>query len=114
MASDAPKKSKPPTESFIARIDARIDERARRLTDEQLASTLAAAEKQQRAQLAARIDREIRAGVQGISELRVAAAGTTIVLTGSAVSDAALKAAGAMAAQHAPFATIDNFIVLKR
>src|SRR6188472_3489934 len=108
MASDAPK-PKPPTDSFIARIDARIDERARRLTDEQLAATMAAAEKQQRTQLATRIYREIRAGVQGISELRVAAAGTTIVLTGSASSEAALKAAGTMAANHAPFATIDNF-----
>jgi hypothetical protein len=113
MASDATK-PKPPTDSFIARIDARIDERARRLTDEQLEATMAAAEKQQRAQLASRIDREIRAGVQGISELRVAASGTTIVLTGSAVNGAAMRAAGTMAANHAPFATIDNFIVVKR
>jgi hypothetical protein len=113
MASDAPK-PKPPTDSFIARIDARIDERARRLTDEQLAATMAAAEKQQRAQLAARIDREIRAGVQGITELRVASAGTTIVLTGAAVDELSRRKAEAVAGQHAAFATIDNFIVVKR
>ncbi|HTL34305.1 MAG TPA: hypothetical protein VL326_14360 [Kofleriaceae bacterium] len=114
MAADQRKPGKPPTESFIARIDARIDERARRYTDEQIAATAAAAQKESIAQLASRIDREVRADIVGISELRVKAAGTTIVLAGTAASEVVRKRVEAHASSVAPNATIENFILVKR
>lgn len=102
---------KPPTESFVARIDARIDERARRHTDEQIAATTAAAET---SRLASQIDRAVRDELVGVSQLRVKAAGTTIVLAGSAATEAVRKQAEAIAASIAPDATIENFILVER
>ena len=118
MASDSDehtrKPAKAPTDSFIARIDARIDERARRHTDEQIAASVAASAEAARRQLAAEIERQIRIKVAGVSDLRVKASGMTLVLVGSAKDTATLERAGAMASEMAPFATINNFIVVKR
>jgi hypothetical protein len=114
MAADQRKPGKPPTESFIARIDARIDERARRHTDEQIRASAAAVEKESMSQLASRIDRQARDEIVGISELRVKAAGTTIVLAGAAASEVVRKRVEELAVAVAPNATIENFILVKR
>jgi hypothetical protein len=105
---------KKPTDSFIARIDARIDERARRHTDEQIAATVAAAREANQTEVAAQIDRRIRSTVPGISNLRVKASGTAIVLMGSATDSTTLQRAGAIASEIAPFLTVSNFIVVTR
>jgi hypothetical protein len=117
LGFDPDTRPRKPTQSFIARIDARIDERFQAYADEAVeaaASQSFPALARDPRQLAQQIDREIRSAVSGISDLRVAAAGTTVVLAGSAADDAARRRAETIASGMVPSATIDNFIVVKR
>jgi hypothetical protein len=93
------------------KLDEFVDEQLEAHAAEMFADDIAAARGLY--QLVALIDREIQASVSGVSELRVAAAGSTIVLTGTAVDDVAKLRAGSIAQQHAPAGTtVDNQLVV--
>lgn len=88
-------------------LDERIDEELEAHAAEMFAADIA--EARGLYQTVALIDREIQASVSGVSELRVAAAGSSIVLTGTATDDVAKLRAGSIAQQHAPDGTtVDN------
>ena len=94
------------------RLEEQLDEQIDQHADDQLAAGIAAARGLYG--VVAQIDREIQSSVTGISDLRVAAAGTLVILTGTAADDTAKNRAGAIAAQLAPDATIDNRLVVTR
>lgn len=93
------------------KLDEFVDEQLEAHAAEMFADDIAAARGLY--QLVAQIDREIQASVSGVSDLRVAAAGSSIVLTGTAADDVAKLRAGSIAQQHAPTGTtIDNQLVV--
>jgi multidrug efflux pump subunit AcrB len=95
--------------SVLDAIEDRIDDHI----DDKLADDIDLARRAY--QLVAAIDREIRASVSGITDLEVAAAGATVVLSGFAADETAKSRAGSIAAQAAPAsATIENHLVIKR
>ena len=91
-------------------IDARLDEQLVQPTVEEIEAGTAPARGLHG--LTGQIEREIQGSVTGISDIRVTAAGTLVILTGNATDEVAKNRAGTVAAQLAPNATIDNRLVV--